>query len=158
MWLGNLSSQEKTLLEDVLSKGLYMQIASMYQDEPYLIALHYAWDGQHVYLHGARQGRKTRAFAKPVHVVFQVVEGAALIPADTPCDWATRFYSVGGRGTLFPLKDGDKLEALDLITRKYTGEESRGYPQAMLDNTMVWKIDVCSLSGRIAKYPLESKE
>ncbi len=154
MWAANLKKEECQILEKVLRQGQYMQIALSYQGEPHLIAMNYAWEGQRIYLHGANRGRKSLIFNKTVKVVFQVVEGAEIIPGEEACSISARFYSVEGRGTLFTASPEEKIKALDCFTRKYASKENCVYSQKILDATTVWVISISSLSGKIKGYSL----
>lgn len=154
MWKNDLRDKEKAALEKLLLEAPYIQIATICEGEPYLIAMHYAYRDGAIYVHGANRGRKALAFAESKPVAFQIVAGVEPVPNDNPCDWSCRFFSILGRGRLERLTAEELPIALNYIAQKFSGKGDFVFPEPMLQATCVWRIAVSELTGRVKRYEL----
>ena len=115
---------------------------------PYVVPLCFGYDGQSLYFHCAREGRKLEILRQNDKVCceFDIVEG--LLEADQGCDWGIRFQSVIGFGRAILIENAaEKEQALALIMAQY----SKGtflFPSASVNRTVVVKIVIESLTGK----------
>lgn len=97
-------------IESVLSECEYGVLSLMSRDEPYGVAINFAYREGEVYFHGSIEGRKVEAIRDRAKVAFLVVKPYAYTPSyfsDTIAAYpATQFFtSVHISGEAIPVKD-----------------------------------------------------
>jgi nitroimidazol reductase NimA-like FMN-containing flavoprotein (pyridoxamine 5'-phosphate oxidase superfamily) len=99
-----------------------------YADHPYVVPLHFVWDGRQLYFHCAQEGEKLRRLSRDNRVCVEIDELGGIATASRPCGFSTRFRSLiaFGRASLVE-DDEEKRQALTALTAKYAG----GKPPAM---------------------------
>ncbi len=122
------------------------------QDEvPYLIPISFGYDGQAIYIHTAKRGKKISIFENNPRVCLSFVSRADLIPdPNQACEWGFESSSVIAEGVISELIDpAEKVIALDLIMAHYSDREW-DYPEKMLAATRTWKIILKDPTGKVA--------
>ena len=115
--------------------------------EPYVVPVNFGYDGERIYVHGPREGRRISAVAVGARVCFEVDE-SEVVAADRPCGYTSRFRSVIGYGTARLLADdAEKLHGLDVIMRHY-GSSGEGIPPEKCAITSVLEIVVGPVDGK----------
>ena len=100
---------------------------------PYVVPLHFAWDGEALYIHCAREGDKLRRLDQDNRVCIEIDEFAGIVPASLPCKVSSRYRSLIAFGRAEEVADpGQKSRALTAIAVKYGGA-------AMADHTYTAK-------------------
>ncbi|MCD8340560.1 MAG: pyridoxamine 5'-phosphate oxidase family protein [Clostridiales bacterium] len=127
------------------------RVAFATDDAPYIVPLNFgfAWEqGKRVfYFHGAAQGRKIDLLRESPVVGFELDTDHRLNVGDTGCQYSYRFQSVIGTGRAALVEDeAQKRQALCLLLAQYTGQTDWAFPDAMLDRTAVWRMEVLTLS------------
>ncbi|MCD7917360.1 MAG: pyridoxamine 5'-phosphate oxidase family protein [Clostridiales bacterium] len=120
-------------------------------DAPYIVPLNFgfAWeDGKRIfYFHSATEGRKLDLLRENPVVGFELDTNHRLNAGATGCQYSYRFQSVIGTGRAALVEDGEgKRQALSLLLAHYTGREDWTFPDAMLRQTAVWRMEVLTLS------------
>ena len=116
-------------------------------DGPYVVPVNFGYDGERIYVHGAREGRRVAAVAEGARVCFEADEGE-IVRADRPCWFTARFRSVIGYGTARLLTSAeDKRRGLDVLMRHY-GSTGEGIPDAKLEVTSVIEIFIEGMDGK----------
>lgn len=116
--------------------------------EPYVVPLCFGYDGEALYFHCAREGRKLDILRRSNRVCFEfdIVEGIA--ENAQACRWGIRYRSVIGVGTARLVeKTGEKLRALAIIMKQYS-EETFTFPDDIVTHTTVIKVTIESISGK----------
>jgi nitroimidazol reductase NimA-like FMN-containing flavoprotein (pyridoxamine 5'-phosphate oxidase superfamily) len=95
---------------------------------PYVVPLFFAWDGENLYVHCAKEGEKLRRLARDDRVCVEIDEYGGVVPASRPCGFSTRYRSLiaFGRAVLVE-EEGEKQRALEELTVKYGGAEFAGW-------------------------------
>ncbi|MEG1501283.1 MAG: pyridoxamine 5'-phosphate oxidase family protein, partial [Clostridiales bacterium] len=145
-------SPAKQQLDKILEQSIYLQIAAIYQNKPYLIAMNYAYHQGKIYLHGANKNSKKAVFLANTPIAFQIIEIPQIITGEYPCQATCNYQSLLGEGILRPLAEAEKISALDLISRKYSPQSPLQYKEAALEKTAVWLIEIQKLTGKINNY------
>jgi len=115
--------------------------------QPYVVPVNFGYDGERIYVHGPREGRRITAIDGGARVCFEVDEGE-VIPADRPCGYTSRFRSVIGYGVARLLVDEDqKQHGLDVIMRHY-GSTGEGIPPEKRAITSVLEIVIETMDGK----------
>ena len=121
-------------------------------DEPYVVPLSFGYDGEALYFHCAREGRKLNILRRNNRVCFEfdIVEG--IIKNTQACGWGVRYRSVIGVGTAQLIEaPEDKLRSLDFIMRQYSEDATFTFPDDAVSRTTIIKVIIESVSGKQQK-------
>lgn len=137
-------------IDDIIRGSLVCHVAMISDGEPYVVPLSFGYDGESLYLHTAREGRKIACFEKAPRVAFCFERGIEIREhPDIACRWTTAYESVAGRGILRELTaEPDLRHAFDIIMRHYSGRGGWAFDPATTARTRCWRIDIESLSGK----------
>ena len=133
----------------VADKCEYAHLAMTGPDgEPYCIPLSIALDGETIYFHCAKEGRKVDALKANPAVCMSCV-GSTQRATDM---FTTEFESAVIFGTASEvLEDDEKIHALKLICERHTPANRHAFEAAIsksLDRTAVWKIEIAEITGK----------
>ncbi|MBN1834618.1 MAG: pyridoxamine 5'-phosphate oxidase family protein [Spirochaetales bacterium] len=123
--------------------------AQAFGDFPYVVPLHFTWDGEALYLHCAGEGEKLRRLARDERVCVEVDEFSGVIPGSRPCSFSTRYRSLIAFGhAALVEQDEEKRRALAALTLKYAGQEYAGwkFESRELDGVTVIRVRLSSMS------------
>ena len=88
---------------------------------PYAVPLSYAFDGEKLYFHCAREGHKLDAIRREARASFCVVDRDEVVPEE----YTTYFRSVIAFGRVRVLEDeAQKRAAIELLARRYFPQDS----------------------------------
>jgi nitroimidazol reductase NimA-like FMN-containing flavoprotein (pyridoxamine 5'-phosphate oxidase superfamily) len=114
--------------------------------------LNFGYDGECLYFHSAREGRKMEVLRTNPNVCFEVDVDHELVPTDSACDWTARFRSVIGFGKARPVEDlEEKRRALDLLLGHYSDGDYE-YTREALANVAVIRIAIEEITGKQSGY------
>jgi hypothetical protein len=131
----------------LLRRAEVLRLGLIEGGEPYVVPVNFGYDGERIYVHGPREGRRISALSEGARVCFEVDEGE-IVPADRPCGYTSRFRSVIGYGTARLLgDDAEKLHGLDVIMRHYESSGA-GIPPEKCAITSVLEIVIESIDGK----------
>lgn len=131
----------------LLRRAEVLRLGLVDADGPYVVPVNFGYDGERIYVHGAREGRRVAAVAEGARVCFEADEGE-IVRADRPCGFTARFRSVIGYGTARLLTSAeDKRRGLDVLMRHY-GSTGEGIPDAKLEVTSVMEIVIEGMDGK----------
>jgi uncharacterized protein len=118
-------------------------------DQPYVVPVSFGYDGQNVYFHSARDGKKLDVIAANPRVCVQFERRVALMPSETEaCDWSFAFESVIGFGVVEELRDPEsKAFGLNEIMHHYSGRRWEFDPST-LARTRVWRVAIEEVTGK----------
>jgi nitroimidazol reductase NimA-like FMN-containing flavoprotein (pyridoxamine 5'-phosphate oxidase superfamily) len=122
-------------------------------DDPYCAVLSLAREGEWLYLHGAKTGRKTDCMRANPRVCISFV-GDVSYPAD---NFTTVYESAIVFGTAEEVLDDDeKIRALRLICERWTPANMAAFDAEIaksLAHTAIWKIHIDEITGKRRKPP-----
>lgn len=119
--------------------------------EPYVVPLCFGYDGEALYFHCAREGRKLDILRRNNRVCFEfdIVEG--IIKNTQACGWGMRYRSVIGVGTAHLVeKNDEKIKGLAVIMNQYADGRFI-FPDDAVSRTAVIKVLIESVSGKQRK-------
>jgi nitroimidazol reductase NimA-like FMN-containing flavoprotein (pyridoxamine 5'-phosphate oxidase superfamily) len=127
-------------------------LALAHNNVPYLVPVSFGYDGDALYLHTARSGRKIEFFERNPQICFEFERNVELRKHDQlACKWSLNYESVIGYGTIAEVQDPtEKQTALNHIMRQYSGKDWTFEPSAVSD-TRTWKITFTDLTGKQSK-------
>ncbi|HEU4385458.1 MAG TPA: pyridoxamine 5'-phosphate oxidase family protein [Anaeromyxobacteraceae bacterium] len=137
----------------ILEEALVCRLAMASGDQPYLVPLNFALDGQELVLHMASEGTKVEMLRRNPRVCFEAEAGVEVIPADRPCDVGMRFRSVVGFGEArFVDGEEEKARALQLLAAKYAPGAKAGISPLRVRQTLVVRVAIRELHGKQSGY------
>jgi nitroimidazol reductase NimA-like FMN-containing flavoprotein (pyridoxamine 5'-phosphate oxidase superfamily) len=107
---------DTAVIRRILGRATQCRVAMVDGSEPYLVAMNCGWDGEHLLLHGAIQGRKLDILRANPHICVEVDEDVQLVRGATGKECTTNYVSVVGTGTVsFVLDSSAKSRNLNVI-------------------------------------------
>lgn len=125
------------------------RLALARENDPYLVPVAFGYDGQALYFHTARSGKKISYMQANNRVCFEFERNVKLQRyPDDPCKWTFTYESVIGYGTVTELTDAsEKIQALNQIMRQYSGSDW-SFPATTLQSTRLWRIAIAAITGK----------
>ncbi len=128
------------------------------EGEPYCVPVSIARDGDTIYFHCAKEGRKIDILRANPSVCISCV-GDTLRATDK---FTTEFESAIIFGTASEVTDdAQKVHALRLICERHTPSNMHEFETAIersLPRTAVWKIQIAEITGKRKKYDKDGNE
>lgn len=140
--------RDRTEIDAIIRRSQVCRLGLSDHGQPYVVPLCFGYDGQALYFHCAKEGRKLEILRQNPRVCFEfdIVEG--LVEADQGCGWSVGYQSVIGFGTAHLLEDAAaKRHALDLLMAQYS-ERRFSFSPEVLARTAVVRIEIESLAGK----------
>nr|WP_287412906.1 pyridoxamine 5'-phosphate oxidase family protein [Pseudodesulfovibrio sp.] len=142
-------TENETAIAEILTKADVLWLALTDNDGPYCVPVNFAVEGNVIYIHSGKRGRKAACLNTGKTVAFSTAVDVRMRQGgDNACDQGYLFRSVMGHGTPRLVDDDEKMHGLDLLTVKYLGKQLP-YKEAALPATAVYAIDVENISARI---------
>jgi len=140
--------QDRAEIEAVIQKADICRLGLSVDNHPYIVPLNFGFQGNCLYFHTGREGKKIDMIRRNRRVCFELEVGCEVIRAETPCKWSMRYESVVGYGTASLLTDPEEKErALDLIMSHYSGPRG-DYRREAFDRIAIIRVDIERMTGR----------
>jgi uncharacterized protein len=146
---------EPEVIAGIIRDSQVCRLAMVQAGEPYLLPVCFGYDGDAIYIHTGRVGRKIDILAAGPRVCFEFERNVRPVRPTTgkACDWGMEYESVIGYGTVTELTgDADRLAGLERIMLQYSGREW-GLDAEVLSRTRVWRIAIETLAARRSSPP-----
>ena len=147
---------DRSEIDAVIDRCLICHLAVAADNTPYVVPVCFGYDGRHLYIHTALEGKKIDMIRRNPQVSFAMETDIRLLAAPSkPCKWSFAFESVAGQGRIEELRDpGEKSSGLNLMVKHYARD--RQVPSATPGPGMrVWRIHIDELTGK-RSHPLTS--
>jgi len=140
---------DRQIIDQIIRSSEVCRIAYAHNNLPYITPVSFGYDGQCIYIHTAKSGRKIDFLKKNNYVCFQFETDVKTITDDkSACKWTAAFKSVVGYGHMIEAKGFREQEyALNQIMQHYSGK-SWPFEEKMFSNVILWKIEIEELSGK----------
>jgi len=136
-------------IDAILQTAPVCRIALAVGGVPYVVPVNFAVSRRHLYFHSAKAGRKIDMLRSNAAVCFEVDIPGDLRVSDTACSWGMAYKSVIGFGRAYFVEDKeDKIKALDILMKKYSGRDAFVYKDDVLDKVCVVGVRIETLSGK----------
>jgi nitroimidazol reductase NimA-like FMN-containing flavoprotein (pyridoxamine 5'-phosphate oxidase superfamily) len=141
--------QSRAEIDGIIAGSKVCRLALAVNDEPYLVPLSFGYDGDAIYVHTAKKGKKIDYFTANNSVCFEFETNVRYVKDGTDaCSSTFSFESVIGYGKISELLDLDsKNYALRQISLHY-GENPEEYPPDSVRKVRIWKISIDSVNGK----------
>lgn len=137
-------------IEVIINQSQVCRLAMADGDRPYVVPLCFGYEDNKLYFHSANKGKKLNILRRNPNVCFEFDIDCKARPGDSACEWGMRYRSVIGYGKAsFIESDTSRREALDIIMRQYGGKAG-DYPDAMVKNTGILKVDIDNMTGKFS--------
>lgn len=138
--------------KEVLSRGTSGVLALLGDGGwPYAVPMSYAFDGEKLYFHCAREGHKLDAIRREARASFCVVDRDEVVPEE----YTTYFRSVIAFGRVRVIEDEAQMRAaIELLARRYFPQDSAENRHRAIEREWVGlcmlEMDIEHLSGKEA--------
>ncbi len=143
---------DKALMESIVARARICRLGLCRDNMPYVVPVNFGYKDDSLYIHSSPEGLKMEILRVNNRVCFELEVDVEMIPADAPCDWTVRFYSIIGFGTGHMVHDPhEKIRALDVIMEHQRGP-SGPYRPDIIDKVGIIRIDIERMSGKKSGY------
>lgn len=123
------------------------------EDGVYIVPLNFGFeaggDGDVLYFHGAKEGRKAELASQKPKVGFEMDAKHRLKEGELPCKYSFFYESVIGTGTIAPVEElTEKKRALSVIMAHYAPEKTWAFTDAQAGSIAVFRLDIAQMSGK----------
>lgn len=145
---------DRNEIDEIIRGSEVCRIAMSKDDSPYLVPMSFGYDGDAVYIHTKRTGKKIEYIQANNRVCFEFERNVKMsLDAANPCESTFSYQTVIGFGTINELVEPErKKHALQQIVSHYGGGQS-DFSDAMLAAVRVWAISIDSMTAK--KSPKE---
>ncbi len=143
---------DKGLMESIIAQARICRLGLCRDNTPYVVPVNFGYKDGSLYIHGSAEGRKMEILRVNNRVCFEIEVDVEVMPAEAPCDWTVKYYSIIGFGRAHILSDPqEKTRALDVIMEHHRGP-SGPYRLGAVDKAGVIRIDVDHMTGKKSGY------
>jgi len=135
---------------EILRSGDYGVLATFNGEYPYAVPVNYAFNGEYIYIHCAKEGHKIKNIKMFPNVCFTVVKSYEILPDEL----STAYESVivfGGASIVE--NEDEKRQALEMIGKKYSDnlEKIQSEISSSFERVSIIKITIGNISGKSRK-------
>ncbi len=136
-------------ISHVIKKCKVCRLGLSQNDVPYIVPVSFGYDGQTLFFHSAKSGKKIDILSVNNKVCFEFESGVEIVTNENmPCNWSCSFQSVIGFGRVHELSSPeDKIRGLTQIMAQYSDKEWN-FDTIPLKGFRVWKIIIESITGK----------
>lgn len=139
---------DRKTIDDIIRRSHVCRLGMSDGARPYVVPMHFGYDGRMLYFHGAPEGRKLDILRRNPRVCFEFDIPGELLPAKEACGWGRKFESVVGFGTAKIVQELEaKRHALAWIMRQYA-EGEWTFPESAVDEIVVLSVEIEEISGK----------
>ena len=140
-------------IEDILKRARICHIALCDDGKPYVVPMNYGYDGNCLYLHSAREGRKIDIIKRNNLVAFSIFIDDMPVENDIACKRTMKYRSIMGQGSITLIGHaGEKEKALQIIMSHQAGEGDYQFERARVEKVIVLRVDIEEMSGKKSGY------
>jgi len=142
-------------INSIINKCYVGYIAMIGEDgTPYVIPMNFGIEGNYIYFHSAREGKKINNLKKNKHVsvAFSTDHQMYIRNESVACSYTMKYRSVLAHGFVeFIDNYYDKIAGLNVIMKHYTGRDF-SYNAPAVNNVCVFRIVVEKFESRVYGY------
>lgn len=142
---------DRLTLDSIIHNAEICHLACCLDNQPYVIPISFGYDGNTIYFHTARAGKKNEIFLKNPQVCLGFETNIDLITdQDSACGWTFYIQSVIATGEIKEISDPDlKNFGLNQIMLHYSGEVWEMSVKE-ISKTKIWCVELKTVSGKIS--------
>lgn len=131
-----------TVIERILGRATICRVAMTDDREPYVVPMNCGWDGRHLLLHAASEGRKLEILRANPRVCVEFEEDVQIITGPTGEECTAAYVTVIGTGTAVFITDQQtKADDLNAIVRQcHPGMPDEQFTESTLARVAVLEV------------------
>jgi len=136
-------------IHEIVSGCEVCRLGLAVEGEPYVVPISFGFNGESVFFHTSRHGKKIDMMTANPRVCVQFERNVELVTDDDDaCAWTFHFESVIGFGSVTELVDEkDKVVGLNRIMKHFSDRDWT-FEGPHLASTRVWRVDLDVLTGK----------
>jgi uncharacterized protein len=136
-------------IDEIIRGSDVCRIAMAMDNMPYIVPVSFGYDGESIYVHTAREGKKINHFTYNNNVCFEFERNVKLFGnPENACKWTFSYESVIGIGKIHESESLEQKEiGLNKIMSRYSGKEWV-FGDDKFNDIRVWKIEIVSMTGK----------
>lgn len=139
--------RDRRVIDDLIHNAKVCRLAMCDEDIPYVVPVCFGYDGERIYVHSSREGKKLEVIRRNRQVCFEMEGETSIKKAETACKWSIEYTSVIGHGAALIVDDAEgKRRGLDKIMEHYGGKGPFQYSERALDNCVIIEIAINDLT------------
>lgn len=140
---------ERKEIDAIIAGATVMRLAMIDGNSPYIVPLSFGYDGEKLYFHCAKEGRKLDILAANNQVAFEFEENVELLThPEKACNWSFAYKSVVGFGVAVALETHEeKSYGLECIMKQYSAK-SWNFADISLAAICVFAIAIDEITGK----------
>jgi len=139
---------DRHAIDEIIRGSRVCRLGLCHEGLPYIVPMCFGYDGVHLYLHAAAQGRKIDILGSNNRVCFEFDILHDVTPSDRPCGWGMKYQSVVGFGKAELIWDRESREqALGWIMKQY-GVPAEPFSEAALHRTLIIRVTIQKITGK----------
>ena len=147
---GDKEIVDREELHRILDEAMVIRLGMLDGARPYVAPLNFAREGDELWFHAAKSGRKLDCLQADPAVCVEADNFLKLQTGPSACDdWTSHYESVIGFGTAEIVEDhATKVRGLLAIMRKYSQRDDWELTDASVDGLAVVRVRLDSLTGK----------
>lgn len=130
---------DPAVIQHMLGRATVCRVAMVDGNDPYLVPMNCGWDGDHLYLHAALQGRKLDILRANPRVCVEVDEDIQVVTGATGEECTATYVTILGTGAVsFVLDPQAKARDLNIILHQC----HPGVPEEIFTNDALARVTV----------------
>ncbi len=144
---------DRNEIEDILKGQKVLRLGLCDGEMPYVVPLSFGYDGESIFIHSAKEGRKIDMIRKNPRVCFEIDCDYVPTSAEDACRKPTKYRSLIGTGLAELLDDkNEKIVGLNALMVQHYGRSDGAYDQTKLDKLLMIRIKILSISCKRSGY------
>jgi uncharacterized protein len=141
--------RERPVIDSIIRQSLVCRLGLSDGERPYIVPLCFGYQDDTLYFHGSHQGRKMDILRRNPNVCFEFDADLRVKEGVHPCFWGMQYRSILGFGIASLVEDpGEKRRALRVILMHYSDGTDFSFPEEMVRETAVIRVEIQGLSGK----------
>ncbi len=141
---------DREVIDSIISRSPVCRLGLIVDGRPYVVPLCFGYDGDAVFLHMAKAGKKVAGLRESNNVCIEFDIPGDVLRSPDACNWSMSYVSVIAHGSAEFLESiAEKQSALMTIMRHYEGDNPAWlFPADVLENTLVLKVNLNEITGK----------
>jgi len=136
-------------LDQIIHNSLICHLSCSLNDQPYVVPLSFGYDGNAVYFHTAREGKKNDILSVNPHVCLGFEHEIQILPdSNLACLWSFRYQSVIATGIAEVINNPqDRLYAIKQIMLHFSDGDWE-VSEKELSRITIWQVILTEVTGK----------
>lgn len=131
----------------VLNEGEICRLGLIDQGRAYIVPMNFGYENNTLYFHSATGGKKIGLLKDNPEISFEIDIRHRIVEESAACGWSAFYLSVIGAGKVeFISTLSGKVEAMNLIMKKYSGKDNWEFNKQTLQRTALFKLCIEEIS------------